>query len=122
MRTAESGYLTRKLCDSSQEVIVREEDCGTTDFVTLSRDEADMRHMDFADVIYGRSLAGDIHDANGVVILKQGDLLHKENVKLIEDAQIDMVKVRTPIVCNTVGGVCQKCYGMDLSTREPVAV
>lgn len=122
MRTAESGYLTRKLCDSSQEVIVREEDCGTTDAITISRDEAEMRGEDFTDMIYGRTLASDLHDSHGVVVLKQGDLLNKENIKLIEDGQIDMIKARTPIVCKTVGGVCQKCYGMDLSTRETVAV
>jgi DNA-directed RNA polymerase subunit beta' len=122
LRTAESGYLTRKLCDSSQEVIVREEDCGTTDFITISRDEAETRGEDFADMIYGRTLAADVHDSHGVVVLKQGDLLNKENIKLIEDGQVDMIKARTPIVCKTVGGVCQKCYGMDLSTRETVAV
>jgi len=101
---------------------VREEDCGTTDFITISRDEAEMRGEDFLDMIYGRTLASDLHDNNGVVILKQGDLLNKENIKLIEDGEVDMIKARTPIVCKTVGGVCQKCYGMDLSTRVAVAV
>jgi len=122
LRTAESWYLTRKLCDSSQEVIVREEDCGTTDTITISKDEAEMRGEEFLDMIYGRTLATDLHDNNGVVILKQGDLLNKENIKLIENGDVDMIKARTPVVCKTVGWVCQKCYGMDLSTRETVAV
>jgi DNA-directed RNA polymerase subunit beta' len=54
--------LTRKLCDSSQEVIVREDDCGTTDFITLSKDEAELRNENFSDMIYGRTLAQDLHD------------------------------------------------------------
>ncbi len=122
LRTAESWYLTRKLCDSSQEVIVREEDCGTTDSITFSRDEASMRGENFTDMIYGRTLAQDVHDNHGNIILTAGTLLTKENTTLLENAEVEMIKARTPIVCNTIGGVCQKCYGMDLSTRETVAV
>lgn len=117
MRTAESGYLTRKLCDSSQEVIIREEDCGTADFITFSKDEAEMRGESFSSMLYGRVLAQDVHDNTGTVLLRAGDLIDKENLALIENADVEMVKVRTPLVCKTVGGICQKCYGMDLSTR-----
>ncbi len=122
LRTAESGYLTRKLCDSSQEVIVREDDCGTTDSITLSKDEAEIRNEEFSEMIYGRTLAQDVHDEKWNTILKKDDVLNKEKVQLIENTDIDMIKVRTPIVCKTVWWVCKKCYGMDLSTREAVEV
>lgn len=122
LRTAESGYLTRKLCDSSQEVIVRQDDCGTDKFLIISKEEADLNNENFLDLLYGRVLAEEVYDAQGNVILKKWDLLNKENIVLVEDADIHMVKVRTPLVCKTSSGVCQKCYGMDLATRQFVEV
>ena len=72
LRTAESGYLTRKLCDASQEVIVREEDCGSSEYIIYSKDEAELKGEKFSSLIYGRTAAEDIIDDNGVVILKAG--------------------------------------------------
>jgi len=120
LRTAESGYLTRKLCDSSQEVVIREEDCGTKDYMTFSKEEAEMRWEWFFDMIYGRVVAHDVLDDSWNIILHAWDLLNKENISIIENAGISMLKLRTPITCNTVWGICQKCYGMDLSTRNVV--
>jgi DNA-directed RNA polymerase subunit beta' len=122
LRTAESGYLTRKLCDSCQEVIIRELDCGSQEYLTFSKEEAEIRGESLSEMIYGRVLAQDVHDVHGTVILHRGDLLHKENIELLENAEINMIKARNPLTCKTVGGVCQECYGMDLSTRNKVDV
>lgn len=122
MRTAESGYLTRKLCDASQEVIIREHDCGTEKYVIFSKQESEMKGENFYAIIAGRVLAEDILDKKKNVILSKDDLLDKENVKLLQDMEIEEVKVRTPLVCHSISGICQKCYGTDLSTRRMVEI
>ena len=122
LRTAESGYLTRKLCDASQEVIVREEDCGSSEYIIFSKDEAELKGEKFSSLIYGRTAAEDIIDDNGVVILKAGEMINKSALVLIETSNIKMVSVRSPLTCHCVSGVCQKCYGMDLATRNMVEI
>lgn len=122
MRTADSGYLTRKLCDSAQEVVIRERDCGTGKYLHFSKQEVEALNQKFFEVIYGRVVAEDVKDAKGNTILNAHDLLNKENVTLLEAANIEIIKVRTPLVCNTISGICQHCYGMDLSTRQMIQV
>jgi len=122
LRTADSGYLTRKLCDSAQEVVVRQKDCGTDKYLIFSKHEVEALNQKLYEVIYGRVVAEEIKDAKGNTILNAGDLLNKENIKLLEVANIEMIKVRTPLVCNTISGVCQHCYGMDLSTRQMIQI
>jgi DNA-directed RNA polymerase subunit beta' len=120
LRTADSGYLTRKLCDASQEVVVKENDCGTTDSLIVSKMEVESYSGDFEETLYGRVLASDLHDSYGNIILHIGDMLDKKNLNLILESDIDVVNIRSPMICKTVSGVCQKCYGMDLATREIV--
>jgi len=123
LRTAESGYLTRKLCDASQEVIIREEDCGSEEYITYSKENAAASGEKFFTQIYGRVLAQDVIDENGVKILDAGIMLGKWEVALIEgNDAIHEVKVRSPITCHCASGVCQKCYGMDLSSRQLVQI
>ncbi|HRX63785.1 MAG TPA: DNA-directed RNA polymerase subunit beta' [Candidatus Absconditabacterales bacterium] len=122
LRTAESGYLTRKLCDSSQEVIVRTEDCGTEKSIYLTKEESELKGEDFFDVIYGRVLAKDVEDEKGNIILKKGEMLDKDNISLLENDNIKGIHFRSPLICNSPSGVCQKCYGMDLATRKTVEI
>ena len=122
LRTAESGYLTRKLCDASQEVIIREHDCGTDKYVVYSKQESELRGDNFLNLIVGRVLAEDILDKKKNVVLSKDDLLDKENIQLIQDMNIEEVKVRNPLVCHSISGICQKCYGTDLSTRRMVEI
>lgn len=122
LRTAESGYLTRRLCDSSQEVIVRKVDCGTTDYIVFTKDESELRNEPFKDLIFGRVLSENVVDAQGNMLIPKGDMLDKKNVKLILDTDISMVKVRSPMTCKVISGVCQQCFGMDLSTRKHVEI
>jgi len=102
LRTAESGYLTRKLCDASQEVIIREHDCGTDKYVSYSRQESELRGENFYNLIAGRVLAEDILDKKKNTILSKDDLLDKENMKLLEDLVIEDIKVRTPLICHSI--------------------
>ena len=73
-------------------------------------------------IISGRVLAEDVLDKKKNVILSKDDLLDKESVKLLQDMEIEEVKVRTPLVCHSISGICQKCYGTDLSTRRMVEI
>ena len=120
LRTADSWYLTRKLCDSSQEVVVKDTDCGTEDSLIISKMEVESYNGDFEETLYGRVLASDIHDAYGNTILHAGDMIDKKKLALILESDVDVVNLRSPMICKTVSGVCQKCYGMDLATREIV--
>jgi DNA-directed RNA polymerase subunit beta' len=122
LRTAESGYLTRKLCDASQEVIIRENDCGTDKYVVFSKQEAELHAENFLHIIAGRVLAEDITDSRKNIILSKNEILSKENMQIIENMKVEEVKIRTPLICQSVSGVCQKCYGVDLSTRQLVEV
>ena len=123
LRTAESGYLTRKLCDASQEVIIREEDCGSEEYITYSKENAAASWEKFFTQVYGRVLAQDVIDENWVKILDAGIMLGKWEVALIEgNDAVHEVKVRSPITCHCASGVCQKCYWMDLSSRQLVQI
>ncbi len=120
LRTAESWYLTRKLCDSSQEVIVKDHDCGTQDFLIISKDEVESYGSDYEEVLYGRVLADDLFDTHGNIILHKWDMISKDKLKIIVDGHHDVVTVRSVMTCHTISGVCQQCYGMDLATRRIV--
>lgn len=81
-----------------------------------------MKGENFYAIISGRVLAEDVSDKRKNIILSKDDLLDKENIKLLQDMEIEEVKVRTPLVCHSISGICQKCYGTDLSTRRLVEI
>ncbi len=118
LKTADSWYITRKLCDSTQENIVREDDCGTSDYIIFNKYELEANNENFYKVIYWRILAQDLQDNNGIQISPSGTMIDKNILDIIEKSEIDQVSVRSPLVCHTVSGVCQKCFGMDLATRS----
>jgi DNA-directed RNA polymerase subunit beta' len=122
LRTAESGYLTRKLCDSSQEVIVRNHDCHSDEHIVVDRHSVEAHNITLEDVLYGRVLAADVVDDNGVVIAKSQELIDRDAVELILDSGVDYFKLRSPLTCHVVSGVCQQCYGFDLSKRAMVEI
>jgi len=120
LKTAQSGYMTRKLTDVSQDVIVRMEDCG---FVgeghVVSR--SDIRDMPFEKRIIGRYLAQDVvADGKKKVIAKTGDLVTVELAKVIEDAKVNEIWVRSPMLCKSPVGMCAKCYGYDFGLYQTV--
>ncbi|AEG30892.1 DNA-directed RNA polymerase subunit beta' [Thiomicrospira cyclica] len=116
LKTANSGYLTRRLVDVAQDVVVTEHDCGTHAGIEMTA------HVEGGDVIeslreriLGRVLSEAVLDAAGNVLVEEGTLLDEKLVDLIDANGIDRVKVRSPITCETKFGVCQKCYGRDLA-------
>ncbi|MCS6982774.1 MAG: DNA-directed RNA polymerase subunit beta' [Candidatus Absconditabacterales bacterium] len=120
LKTAESGYLTRKLCDACQEVIVKEHDCHTAKFLTISQEECKIAKQSFTQAVYGRVLATDVVHDDGTILYTQGTLITKDVLKGLMDHEIDSIDVRSALTCMTVSGVCQQCYGMDMSTRSLV--
>ncbi len=119
LKTAESGYLTRKLVDVAQDVITRIADCGTTDGIYLYRKE--QRRIDFVDRITGRWSAGELKAADGEVLVALNEEITSEKAEVIANQEsIVEVKVRSVLTCKSPQGVCSKCYGYDLGTKKEV--
>ncbi len=123
LRTADSGYLTRKLHDVAHEIVIREVDCGSSDYLVTPLFADDGRpRKDLDSSLYGRSLAVEI-DAKGINI-PAGTLLSQEDVhNIVAHAEaVKEVAVRSPSTCRTHAGVCQACYGFDLSQAQLVSL
>ncbi len=120
LRTADSGYLTRRLVDVSQEVIIREIDCGTTDGITVStiKDHNEVIEELF-DRLTGRYAAEDVVDpATGEIIFPRNGLMKDADAKKIIAAGVKEVKIRSVLTCRAKCGVCSKCYGANLATAS----
>ncbi len=120
LRTATAGYLTRRLVDVSQDVIVREEDCGTTRTTSVYREDAESVGQTLADHIVGRTVAETITGDNGETICTKGDLLTEEQARAVDATGVKTVSIYSVVTCETRRGVCQKCYGLDLGRNIPV--
>ena len=119
--TSDSGYLTRRLVDVAQDVIVREEDCGTDEGVTYPLVKPGEKHVD-TDLI-GRCALNDIVSPEGEVLIPAGGYIESvEDLEMLLAAGIKQVELRALLTCKSAYGVCQKCYGWDLSTRRPVNI
>ncbi len=120
LRTADAGYLTRRLVDVAQDVIVNEEDCGTTNGIWISADD-DVAGQTLSERIYGRVLAERVIDPKtGEILFEANDLLTHENVKKVINAGVQKIKVRSPLTCEMVHGICASCYGVDLGRGDMV--
>ena len=121
LRTAESGYLTRRLIDIAQEVIILEEDCGTTEGIWLEEEPNNTLAPPLRNRLVGRYTAAPIADANtGEVIMDFNVQLDEENVQAIVDASMGRVRVRSPLTCNARRGLCRLCYGRGPATGSEV--
>ncbi len=124
LKTANSGYLTRRLVDVTQDLVITEEDCGTTNgMVMRALVEGGDVVEPLRDRILGRVAAVDVlHPDTGETVIEAGTLLDEARVELIEDLGVEEVKVRTPLTCDTRWGLCAKCYGRDLGRGHLVNV
>ncbi|MDK4285309.1 DNA-directed RNA polymerase subunit beta' [Corynebacterium pseudodiphtheriticum] len=127
LRTADSGYLTRRLVDVAQDVIVREEDCATRQGVRVPigeqiTDDTYAVHELWETSASGRVVASDVKDANGEVLVAGGEDLTEENTQKLVDAGITEIKVRSVLTCQTPAGVCAKCYGKSMASGNLVDI
>ncbi len=120
LNTARAGYLTRRLFDVSHDVVVLEEDCGTREGIVINRPGKENIGGSFADRVNGRVLAEEV-EATGASF-KRGALLNRDDAKMIENSDAKAVTVRSPMTCKVARGVCQKCYGLDLSKVELIDI
>ena len=123
LKTANSGYLTRRLVDVSQDVVVNEEDCGTTrGFEIQAVVEGGDVVERLSDRVLGRVSAEPVVNQNGQVVLDAGTLLEEKEIAVLESAGVDRVVVRSVITCESRYGVCAQCYGRDLARGHRVNV
>jgi len=122
LNTAKAGYLTRRLVDVAQDVVVTEEDCGTKDGKMMHKDNVLGIEIPISKTIRGRVLAADLKNAKGEVIHKRGTLITKEEALKLEKDGITEAYVRTPLTCKTAYGICQQCYGLDLGKNKVIGL
>ena len=118
IKTADAGYLTRRLVDVTHDVIIREEDCGTKESLEIKRS---IRPNVFAKRIFGRFAGEDIKDKKGSVIIAKNEFIDEILAKKIDESGVEKADVRSPLTCTARYGMCQKCYGWDLSDKKLVA-
>ncbi len=123
MKTAQSGYMTRRLVDAAQNILVRENDCGTLHYEDVTREgmKSGVFEESFEERIYGKILAKDLVDGD-TVLAKKGDMIDQVLLKSIVASRVGIVPVRTMLMCETHEGICQCCYGMDLARNHLVEI
>ena len=120
LRTANAGYLTRRLVDVAQDVIITEEDCKDKIGLIINKTEVEKDNDDFFRKILGRYLAKDLVDKKGKVLLPAGELLIEEKVNSLKNKDIEEACIRSVLSCKLHKGVCAKCYGIDLAYNKEV--
>ena len=120
LRTANAGYLTRRLVDISQDVIITEEDCGDKEGLTVIKDECERMGFKLADKVRGRFLNSDLLDKKGAILAKRGEIVTEDLAEKIRKEDIEEVNIRSVLNCKLDRGVCVKCYGWDLGYNKPV--
>jgi len=125
LKTADSGYLTRRLVDVASDVIVVEEDCGTLNGIEVSAIRQGQEELlPIRDRIFGRTVCDDIYLPGDTtkILARAGDILTALQAEAIDNAGIDIVRIRSALTCETRRGVCAKCYGLNLACGRPVAL
>ncbi len=124
LRTADSGYLTRRLVDVSQDVIIREDDCGTTDGIEVFEIKEGKESIEsFHERLLGRYLCEDFKDpATGEVLVSKDKLMGDDEADLIVSKGVERIKLRSILHCRAKHGVCKRCYGANLANGQPVTV
>ncbi|MGD8555109.1 MAG: DNA-directed RNA polymerase subunit beta', partial [Anaerolineales bacterium] len=122
LRTADAGYLTRRLVDVAQDVIINGEDCGTENGIWI-RSSDDVAGQTLATRLLGRVIASKVVDPKtGEVLIDRNEMVLPHHARLIEESAVSEVHVRSPLTCELLYGLCQKCYGMDLGRGELVTM
>jgi DNA-directed RNA polymerase subunit beta' len=123
LKTAQSGYLTRRLVDSSQNIIIKEDDCKTVHYKTIVRKDNLWSFDDsFEDSIFSHTVATDVKNAKWEVIVEAGTTIETNVMKLFKEHDINEVNIRSVLTCETEGWVCKACYGLDLGLNSTVEI
>ena len=123
LRTADSGYLTRRLVDIAQDLMVTIPDCGTDQGINYTSIKSELKTLiPLSEIIEGKISLEKIEDADGNVIIEVGDLISKSQAKYVNDNNIKSLKARSVYTCKAKKGICQLCYGVDLSTAKLVNI
>ncbi len=121
LKTAEAGYLTRRLVDACQDIVIREHDCGSDQYHELSRKDSEDIGEQFEHRIYGRTLGENVVDKKtGEILAKAGEIIERETITLLTEHNIDSINLRSVMTCETENGICAKCYGKDLGSNKSV--
>jgi DNA-directed RNA polymerase subunit beta' len=118
LRTANAGYLTRRLVDVSQDVVVLEEDCGDKTGEVFTIEQSREMGEKLADRVWGRYVLEDVK-IDGKVLVKAGEIIDDKSARLIDEAKVDPIHVRSVLQCKLPKGVCRQCYGYDLAHNQP---
>jgi len=124
LKTADSGYLTRKLVDVAHDIIIIEQDCNTLNGIEVQAiGEGDDELLSLGDRILGRTALERIENpATGEVVVSEGDEIDDKAIRQIDALKVDTVRIRSLLTCESTRGVCAKCYGRDLASTKPVAL
>ncbi len=121
LRTADSGYLTRRLIDVAQEIIVMSEDCETEGGVWIADDTRDSQLPQFVDRVRSRYAAAPVpHPETGEILMDRNEIVDEEAIERLREAGVAEIMVRSPLRCQAERGVCRMCYGLSLATMQPV--
>ena len=123
LRTADSGYLTRRLVDVSQDVIIREDDCGSTEGLEVFDIKAGKQTIEgLHERLIGRYLVADFTDENGNVLVSKDTMMGDTEADIIVNSGVEKIEIRSILGCHSKYGVCKKCYGSNLANGQPVTV
>ena len=123
LKTADSGYLTRRLVDVAQDVIIRADDCHTEKYINMKPiTDGDVVIVPLIDRLLGRTVAQDIVDAEGNVLVANGTTMDRDDIKKISGLDLQELRVRSGLTCGLEYGVCQKCYGWAMTTQKLVDI
>ena len=121
LKTAQAGYLARRLVDVCQDLSIKESNCRTKEGIEVHRSDSESINLDVSSRVFGRTALEEIKDGKKVIV-KTGQIIDKEMAKAIEDSKVDIIKLRSPITCKSLYGLCSKCYGFDLGRNKPIEI
>ena len=122
LRTSAAGYLTRRLVDVAQDIVVTSADCKTKQGFEVTLKDSEEINKTLGRRVFGRTLFEDVTDTDGTVLISKGTIVEREEARIIKDKNIERVFVRSPITCRNLQGICQACYGYDLGKNTVVAL
>ena len=121
LKTASAGYLTRRLVDVAQDLIIREDDCRTKEGIEIKRSQAVELNQPFSNLIFSRTALADVKSGNKILV-KAGEIIDRLAAQKIDSMGVASVTARSPMICKTLYGLCGKCYGLDLAINKPVEI